>query len=300
MARIRPMSHATTEPFANRQIRLTAPPRFDLEAVVHAHGWWNLPPFRWDEAGGVIATAAEIDDLPTDLSLSQPSPLRILVEWTGAAAEPAVAAVARRMLMLDSDLAEFQRCCARPRRLRHVVENGLGRLLRAPTLWEDVVKVLCTTNVNWGGTRGMSERLVKSFGARTPLGHRTFPSPQRLARRRPATLAGKARLGYRAGALSTMARAIVAGELDLAAWEDPAPATEELLADILTIKGLGPYAAASILALVERYDFLPVDSVFMNHVTNVHFKGERPTRAAAERVYRNWGRWKYLAYWFER
>ena len=91
-----------------------------------------------------------------------------------------------------------------------------------------------------------------------------------------------------------------AGELDLGAWEDPAPATEELLADILTIKGLGPYAAASILALVERYDFLPVDSVFMNHVTNVHFKGERPTRAAAERVYRNWGRWKYLAYWFER
>ena len=290
----------TSEPVEVRRIKLNVPPRFDLGAVVRAHGWWNLPPFRWDEAAGVIATAAEIDETPTDLSLSQPSPRRILVEWTGPAAETAVVAVARRMLMLDSDLAEFQRRCERPRRLRHVAKKGLGRLLRSPTLWEDVVKVLCTTNVNWGGTRGMSERLVKAFGARTPLGHRTFPSPARLARRRPATLASRARLGYRAGALSTMARAIVAGKLDLAAWGDPAPATEDLLADILAIKGLGPYAAASILALVERYDFLPVDSVFMNHVTNTHFKGQRPTRAAAERVYRSWGRWKYLAYWFER
>ena len=294
------MPPTATDPIKTRLITRPAPPRFQLETVVRAHGWWHLPPFRWDEAAGVIATAAEIDGHPTDLNLSQPSRDRIQIEWTGPVDEPAIVAVATRMLMLDADFDEFHRRCAGRKRLGHVAADGLGRMLRAPTLWEDVVKVLCTTNVNWGGTHGMCERLVKSFGARTPRGYRCYPTPARLAKSRPTTLAGKARLGYRSGALSELARAVVSGELDLAEWEDGDLATDVLLEKILAIKGLGPYAAASILALVERYDFLPVDSVFMNHVTEIHFKGDRPTRAVAERVYRSWGRWKYLAYWFER
>jgi len=294
------MPSTPPDPITTRTLRLAAPPRFHLESVVRAHGWWNLSPFRWDEDAGVIATAAEIGGHPTDLSISQPSTGEVAVEWTGPAGERIIAAVATRILMLEADFSEFQRRCARRKRMRHVAEDGLGRMLSSPTLWEDVVKVLCTTNVNWGGTRGMTDRLVKSFGARTPHGHRCFPGAERLAKARPATLAKKARLGYRAGPLSEMARAIVAGDLDLAEWEDGALATDELLGKILAIKGLGPYAAASILALVQRYDFLPVDSAFMSHVTATHFEGERPARARAERVYRSWGRWKYLAYWFER
>ncbi len=288
------------DPTSARTLRLASPPRYSLERVVRAHGWWNLPPFRWNEDTGVIATAAELNGHPTDLSISQSSPRRIQIEWTGPTTEKLIAAVVTRMLMLDTDFTEFQRRCQTRKRLRHVDDEGLGRMLRSPTLWEDIVKVLCTTNVNWGGTRGMSERLVKAFGARSPRGHRCFPTPERLAKRRPTTLAKRARLGYRCNTLSEIARAVVTGDLDLSLWEDPHTSTSELQDRIMRIKGLGPYAAASILALVERYDFLPVDSAFMRRVTTTHFKGERPTRARAERIYRSWGRWKYLAYWFER
>ena len=294
------MPPTPTDATTIRRLRLAAPPPFHLERVVGAHGWRNLPPFRWDEDAGVIATAAEIGGHPTDLSLSQPSAGKIVVEWTGLASKQSIAAVATRMLMLDIDLTEFQRRCQNRKRLRHVAEEGLGRMLRSPTLWEDVVKVLCTTNVNWGGTRSMTGRLVEAFGKRTPLGFRCFPGPERLARARPATLAARARLGYRSGPLSDLARAIVAGDLNLSHWEESSLTTLDLQDKIMAFKGLGPYAAASILALVCRYDYLPVDSEFMSHVTSVHFKGERPTRALAERVYRSWGRWKYLAYWFER
>ncbi len=294
------MSPAPPDPTVARTLRLPAPHRYHLARVVRAHGWWNLPPFRWHEDAGALATAAELDGHPTDLDISQPSPDHIAVDWTGAASEALIAAVATRMLMLEADFTEFQWRCARRKRLRHVAQDALGRMLRSPTLWEDVVKVLCTTNVNWAGTRGMVGRLVHAFGARTPLGFGCFPNPERLARARPATLARKARLGYRAGALSEMARSVVAGDLHLADWEDDGLSTTDLHDKIMKLKGLGPYAAASILALLCRYDSLPVDSAFMSHVSRVHFNGERPTRARAERVYRSWGRWKYLAYWFER
>ena len=33
------------------------------------------------------------------------------------------------------------------------VATGAGRMLRCPTVWEDVVKTLCTTNCSWGLTR---------------------------------------------------------------------------------------------------------------------------------------------------
>ena len=41
---------------------------------------------------------------------------------------------------------------------------GIGRLLRSPTVFEDLVKVICTTNVQWGGTKRMVRELVDAFG----------------------------------------------------------------------------------------------------------------------------------------
>ncbi|MEZ4614458.1 MAG: hypothetical protein R2867_02935 [Caldilineaceae bacterium] len=50
-----------------------------------------------------------------------------------------------------------------------VVGEGRGRLLRSPTLWEDVVKTIATTNVTWRNTVSMIHRLVDTLGAPFPI-----------------------------------------------------------------------------------------------------------------------------------
>ena len=204
------------------------------------------------------------------------------------------------MLSLSEDLSEFQRRCRRRKRFRHIAANGLGRLLRSPTLWEDAVKVLCTANINWAGTRTMVQRLVDEFGAEADGGRRCFPGPVAIAEAGAQVLAARAKMGYRAARLEEFAWAVVENRIDLQKWDDPAVKSNEIRREILEVKGFGEYATATIMALIGRYDRVPIDSAYMDFVTRRHFSGERPSRTAAEAVYQSWGRWKHLAYWFER
>jgi hypothetical protein len=67
----------------------------------------------------------------------------------------------------------------------------------------------------------------------------------------------------------------------------------------LAIKGVGSYAAATLLMLLGRYDELAMDTVFRRFVSEKYFDGEQPSDADAQTIYADWGRWKYLAYWFD-
>ena len=50
-----------------------------------------------------------------------------------------------------------------------------------PTVFEDVVKTICTTNTAWSGTRKMTAALVDHLGSEAPGGRRTFPTPAAMA-----------------------------------------------------------------------------------------------------------------------
>jgi 3-methyladenine DNA glycosylase/8-oxoguanine DNA glycosylase len=68
---------------------------------------------------------------------------------------------------------------------------------------------------------------------------------------------------------------------------------------LLGIKGIGNYAAASVLMLLGRYDEIPVDSVFQQMMSAKYFKDDHYDVKKALAVYADWGKWKYLAYWFD-
>ena len=52
--------------------------------------------------------------------------------------------------------------------------------------------------------------------------------------------------------------------------------------------------------LLGRYDELAVDTAFRRFVSRKYFGGQPPpSDAVAQAVYEDWGRWKYLAYWFD-
>lgn len=264
--------------------------RIDLDRLADSHGWRTLAPFHWDQDGLRLETAAVISGRAVAIDLSQ-SGDRVLAEAWGDVRRGELEAVVRRMIWADLDLSEFHARCRRQRRYRGVAENGEGRLLRSPTLWEDLVKVLATTNISWSGTRAMTSRLVGALGEPAPLGRTAFPGPEAVARVSADELAAESGFGYRAGSLRRIAQLIAEGRLDPDSWERSDRSDRAVSAEILGLPGVGPYALACIMALCGRFGHLPIDSVF---------RSRHPDSEAALRHYRPWGRWKYLAYWFGR
>ena len=59
---------------------------------------------------------------------------------------------------------------------------------------------------------------------------------------------------------------------------------------------MGSYAAANLLILLVRYDFLPVDSWALKMVSNEWYGGEPVGPAQVEAAFERWGKWKGLAY----
>jgi 3-methyladenine DNA glycosylase/8-oxoguanine DNA glycosylase len=172
--------------------------------------------------------------------------------------------------------------------------------LRCPTLFEDVVKTILTTNTLWAATIRMNQALVEQFGEPLEGGgfNRAFPTPQRIALSNEATLRAETRLGYRAPYILELARSVASGSLDLEALKDPGQPTTELRKRLLAIKGVGGYAVANLLMILGRYDSIPVDSWALKMVSHEWYDDQPVGKAEVESAFEHWGEWKGLAYWF--
>ena len=278
---------------------IRTPPGFAFEATVESHGWYLLAPFRWSRREAVLRRAEAFGQHVTDLEISFDRRRRVLVVKGAEAAGDALEPRLRRMFQLDVDTAEF---VARARDFPShawVAKSGFGRLLCGSTLFEDVVKIIATTNTTWRQTVRMVDLLVAKCGTRSPAGFATFPAPADIARFDPDELQSDCRLGYRAKTIHALATGIATGTIDLAAISDPSQTTEELFKSYRTLPGVGPYGAAHLLAMDGRHDFIAVDSEFRRFVRERYHGGRRVSDAAMLRRYAKWGRWKYLAYWAE-
>jgi 3-methyladenine DNA glycosylase/8-oxoguanine DNA glycosylase len=105
-------------------------------------------------------------------------------------------------------------------------------------------------------------------------------------------------LGYRAPYVVELARSVVSGELDLESLKWTDTPTVELRKRLLAIKGVGQYAAANLLMILGRYDFVPVDSWALKLVSHEWYGGEAVGRVEVEAAFEHWGEWKGLAFWF--
>ncbi len=284
-------------------ITLQARGTFSFKEVVRSHGWARLPPFSRSE------TFDELDYI-TRLSTGKLLALALRGTEGGVAVSVAegctpeelaeIETQVRWMLCLDIDLGMFYELAQKEPKLAHVVATGKGRLLRSATLFEDTVKSILTTNTAWGGTIRMVRQLVAAYG--TPLGPaeegKAFPAPQDLAHLSTEEFSEQVRLGYRAPYVLELARAIASGELDLEALKDPGLPTQEVYRRLLSIKGVGAYAAANLCMLLGHYDFLPIDSWALKLVSHEWHNGETVSKKDVEAAFEGWGKWKGLAYWF--
>lgn len=279
-----------------KTLRIEVPSGFDFRTAVRGHGWFDLRPFVFDAVRGSLVYATDKGDEKTFGIEVESSGSSLLVR-TDSAERKEVLRQVRHMLRLDEDFAEFHRLAKGEPELKWVVKKGGGRLLRSASVFEDLVKTICTTNCSWSLTRTMTTNLVEKLGREAPGFGKAFPTAEALAEPSEKFLREEVRAGYRAPYLRELAARVARGALDPEKWLDASVPTAELKREIKGIKGVGDYAAENLLKLLGRYDGLALDSWLRARFKEKHNGGRAVSDSKIEKFYARFGRWRGLAIW---
>jgi len=318
-------------PFAELVLRGPAGEPVDLRRTLLSHGVAALPPAALDEAACELTVTLPAASGPRTVRISgrpaasggpppwgaarrgRDGPAVALLSLADAGPPPAAAevvaltATARRLLCLDDDLSAFYALAAADPDLAWACA-GAGRMLRSATVFEDVVKTMCTTNCAWSATERMVGALVEHLGAPAPgappggPAGRVFPSAERMAGAEAGFYRDVARAGYRGPRLRALAVAVAAGELELEALLVTPPAElpdDEAERRLLELPGVGPYAAAHVMMLVGRHSRLVLDS--WTRPKYARLVGKPPGKPIADRAigrrFGAYGAYAGLAFW---
>ncbi len=283
---------------------LDAPADFSFRRTIYSHGWCELSPFEIDNENWrldyVFADADAKNPAPAQMSDAGDG--RVKIEIDGAKInkdyERKILRDARHVLRLDDDLREFYKLTKKEKRLAWIAETFAGRLLRSPTVFEDLVKTICTTNCSWALTKKMTANLVEKLGAPTANGKRAFPTAEAMANVSPEFYRDEMRAGYRAPFFAELARKVAGGEINPEDWLAPDLPTAEIKKQMKQIKGVGDYAADNLLKLVGRCDGgLALDSWLRSQFYKKHNAGEKCADKQIENFYEKFGAWRGLAIW---
>jgi len=283
------------------RVRLDVPRDFSFRRTVNSHGWCDLAPFTPAPDASSIATVVALPGGGARRIVLREDD-GVVLESEGpadAATRRVLIAAGRRVLALDVDLAPFHDAVRRDPRYRWIAETRSGRLLRGPSAWEDVVKLVLTTNCSWAFTKKMTTALVERYGERAEDGARSFPTPERLARVTEAEFREVVRAGYRSPYLVALSRAVTTGDADPASWDiDPRDAAM-LRKDIVKLPGVGPYVAENLLKFIGKPDGLALDSAIRSGYAERYHGGRKIKDATIARRLAPLGRWGGLALWFD-
>ena len=279
--------------------RLGTPAPFDWRLCLHGHGWIALAPHRFDEETARWRTALRLGGATVDaVARHDGAAIRLTLTARRPLSKSQLAearAKVRHMLRLDDDLSAFYRACRRVPARRWVARRGGGRLLRSPTAFEDLMKLLFTTNVTWTATEAMTTNLVEALGSRAPSGARAFPTPQQCLRD-DAFYRDVVRCGYRAQAAIELAEAFVSGALDDDAFFAE-PDSDALWRRICGLRGFGPYAAGQMMRLCGHYQHLAIDSWCRARLAELDGTDEPPSDREIQARYEGAAPFQGLAMW---
>ncbi len=286
------------------QQRLLVGDDFNFAAVVESHGWVELAPFKYvaGDAPGSSGTLYRVHQMGNgrvvsirvmpDGNTSRKAFLNIQTEGQVYPTDAhEIDAVVRAMLAVDRDMTVFY--AALPPGYDWVKAARVGRMLRAPSVWEDMVKTLLTTNTTWKQTTDMVKRLM-DFGDDSEFG-RAFPTPAQIAAVDEAALTAHLKCGYRGAYLHELAAKIALGEMDVESWVLLDSAA--LYKALHSLKGFGEYATGSIMRLLGHHDRLSIDSVARDAFERVH--KYRATDAQIAAHYAPFGTWRGLMMWMD-
>ena len=279
-------------------LKIPTPQNFSFRRTVASHGWYQLPPFgleKWE-----LSRVIDVGKKPpvTIFLTERKNHVRVRTARPLTKSETAIVLRdARHVLRLDDDLEQFYLATADDPEFAWVGQQGAGRLLRSPTVFEDLVKMICTTNCSWALTLKMVHGMVNNLGRETGDGRRTFPTAQVMASMPLKFFVDEVRSGYRAPYLKELADRVASGELNVEAWLSSDLPTRDLLKQMKGVKGVGDYAAENLLKLLGRYDGLALDSWTRARFFELRNKGRKANDKKIARYYARFNEWRGLALW---
>ena len=261
-----------------------------LAPILQSHGWAYLAPLELTEDGFRYPLVLKSGAVATLEVMTAPG--CIVVRGQKHCKE--LAAIAEHMLSLDFPLHEFEAMCKQKKatRLLRLAKQGWGRMLRSPTLWEDAVKTLCTTNASWGYTGKMCRNLCEQLGETAPSGMKTFPRPERVIKAGEQFLKEQVGMGYRSKSLMLLAQK--AGDVS---WlMDPTLKSDAMTAEkeILSWHGFGKYATRHLLVLMGFHEYLPIDREVGSHL-GIRKAGDKGSNLDSDH-FEDWGKFRFTAY----
>ena len=281
----------------------------DLWRTFRSHGVTSLPPMRLDEESQTFEVTLPVDGFgPRTVRVKPGTSGDGLAIVTGPPPDrnegESLRATVEHVLRLDEDLSDFYALATEDPELSWAT-RGAGRMVRSPTVFEEVVKTICTTNCAWSATERMVGALVEHLGEPAPEASRSgpkgraFPTPQAMAGASEDFYTEVVRAGYRGRYLQSLSRSVADGSLDLEALGEAAPEDlpdEELEKRLLELPGVGPYAAAHVMMMLGRYSQLILDS--WTRPKYARLAGEESvTDSEIKRRFARYGEYAGLAFW---
>jgi len=282
------------------ELRIPTPRTFNFKRTIVSHGWYNLLPFVLDSDKYELTRVIDLDPKPpvTIIMSGRKGHVRVNTSRALGKAEAAkVTRDARHILRLDDDLQLFYLATDADPEFAWIATQGAGRMLRSPTVYEDLVKMICTTNCSWALTKKMVTGLVENLGRESDDGRRSFPAPEGMAAMPLEFFVDQVRAGYRAPYLKELAERVASGELNVEQWLTSPLSTAELMKEIKAVKGVGNYAAESVLKLLGRYDGLALDSWTRARFFEIRNGGRKANDKKIARYYSRFNEWRGLALW---
>lgn len=281
-------------------ITITTPPGFNFRRTLLSHGWCALPPFEFEKDTWTLVRVLDRGQLrPVTVKISSKNGgLTIRTSRRlGKKATDNVVRDVRHMFRLDDDLTDFYQNMAADPEFAWIAAEGAGRLLRSPTVFEDLVKMICTTNCSWALTEKMVGAFVSELGEESDDGRKSFPTAAAMARKPEKFFRDKIRAGYRAPYLKELAQRVASGALDVESWLNNQAPWDELIKEMKSVKGVGNYAAENLLKLIGRYDGLALDSWTRAQFASARNNGRAASDKKIARFYARFNTWRGLALW---
>lgn len=288
-----------------QSILLPIPKNFNFWTTVWSSGWCSLEPFAVSKEEKTLSRVQKLSSgkiVRVTLAQNRKGELPILVEShrrMSISDVDELENVVKICLRLDEDLSPLYSLLEDYPEFGWAEELDVGRSVRSPTVFEDVVKTICTTNASWSLTKAAIHRICRRIGDSFSDEFHTFPTPRQMASKSEEFMRKEIRVGYRSPYLIELAQKTAEGRFDVESWNTCLTSSTDLKAEITKLKGVGSYAADNILKLLGRYDFLAIDSWVRKRFAKIHRKGKMASDGEIEEFYAPFGEWRGLVLWLD-
>jgi 3-methyladenine DNA glycosylase/8-oxoguanine DNA glycosylase len=283
-------------------ISVTTPADFNFRSTLNSHGWERLEPFSLNRERQVLTRIERLPSQLSHLEIAQAAQNDVTIDVTVHSETPLNPAdqayVTEFIAHCFSFNWDMSRCYAKVSdnpTYSFIKTERLGRLLLAPSMWENLVKTQFLTNTHARRTTTMAAKFC-TMG--DPFGEKhAFPTPEQVLANTLDQLEKQTGTGYRAKYIRSLAEAIVLG-FDPESLRNPALSYEEIYEQVRALRGFGPYSASYVLKLLGRFERISIDTVICRYFKAIAGQANA-TDDDINAYYARFGEFKGLVAWWE-